>query len=453
MQEQLIPISSKKVTTKRNRNLLGLLFLPDSPFKINSMTFYLKDLCGLSILERNIKLLKKNGIKDIFLITNESTHLKNINNSLVSRLKILNNTQELKEHLIFNANQVLQQDFPSPQAIILDGSALIDNRIISALVQNDGEIIFKKGMKLQGIETKNDDAIMLGGKIDVRKHPKIFETAYHSIEVLFENAIFDPTIIHSSDELDTYKPDMRRELPLLYFTLKDPKDFKKAKNLLIKRTQKGTLDIIAWYFNRHFENLFVRLLANTRITANHITIFVNILAYITVFFFLTLNWWIGVAILILINIFDGVDGKLARLRMKESKVGHIEHSFDQLYEQAIYASIGVGSYFITQNSLSVIALIIMLLADSFSRHCSMQYKEVMGISLADSSRFDQLFRRFDGRRNIYTLHVLVWGIFGLFELIIFSMCIHAIITSIIYSIQAIRHMKKNEDGNYGWNKE
>ncbi len=450
MLEKPTPILSKKV--KIRKNIFGLLFLPDSPFKINSIPFYLKDLCGLSILERNIKFLKKNGIKDIFLITNESIplkSLKNIDKSLLSSLKILNNTQVLKEHL-FNENHVLQKEFPSLQAIILDGSALIDDRIISALIHHDREIIIKKGKNFQGVEAENDDVIILGAKIDVKRRTEILETAFNSLDALFENGRFDSSIIHSSDELDTYKPDMRRHLPLLYFTLKNHKDFKKAKNLLIKRTQKGTLDVIAWYFNRHFENLFVRLLANTRITANHITIFVNILAYITVFFFLTLNWWIGVANLILINIFDGVDGKLARLRMKESKVGHIEHSFDQLYEQAIYVSIGLGSYFITQNFLSVFALIIMLLADSFSRHCSMQYKEVMGISLADSSRFDQLFRRFDGRRNIYTLHVLAWGIFAHFELIIFSMCIHAIITSIVYSIQAIKHMKKK---NYSRNKE
>ncbi len=95
--------------------------------------------------------------------------------------------------------------------------------------------------------------------------------------------------------------------------------------------------------------------------------------------------------------------------------------------------------------LEIIILIIMLLSDSFNRHCSMQYKEVMKITLADSSRFDQLFRRLDGRRNIYTLHILIFGILGHFEYAIFSICIHAIITSIIYSIQAIRHMKQADN--------
>ena len=151
--------------------------------------------------------------------------------------------------------------------------------------------------------------------------------------------------------------------------------------------------------------------------------------------------------MIFINIFDGVDGKLARLKNKESVVGHIEHSFDQLFEQAIYVGVGLGAYFIIGQFYVIIILIIMLLADSFNRHCSMQYKEVMQITLADSSRFDQLFRRFDGRRNIYTLHILIFGILGHFEYVIFSFCFHAIITSIVYSIQAIRHMKKADNLN------
>jgi len=65
----------------------------------------------------------------------------------------------------------------------------------------------------------------------------------------------------------------------------------------------------------------------------------------------------------------------------------------------------------------------------------------------DSSKFDQLFRKFDGRRNIYTLHILIFGIFGHFQFVIFSICIHAIITSIIYSIQAIKHLKKVDNLN------
>jgi len=77
----------------------------------------------------------------------------------------------------------------------------------------------------------------------------------------------------------------------------------------------------------------------------------------------------------------------------------------------------------------------------------MQYKDVMQITLADSSRFDQLFRRFDGRRNIYTLHILIFGILGHFEYLIFSFCFHAIITSIVYYIKAIRHMKKADNLN------
>lgn len=46
--------------------------------------------------------------------------------------------------------------------------------------------------------------------------------------------------------------------------------------------------------------------------------------------------------------------------------------------------INYSAFFIIGHFYVVIILIIMLLADSFYRHCSMQYKEVMGITLADT---------------------------------------------------------------------
>jgi phosphatidylglycerophosphate synthase len=332
-------------------------------------------------------------------------------------------------------------------AVVLDGGVLIDDRIVSSLLNYGEDIIFIKGNNIHSNHTDKKRSNILGGKINLKSNEYLFEKKIGSFHNFFNSLIFNKTIYHSSDEISTYKPDMRRDIPLYIYSFRDYQDFKSAKKFLVKITQKGTLDLIAWYFNRHFENIFVYIIADTKITANHITILVNLLGYFVVFLFLIQYWWIGLFLLILVNILDGVDGKLARLKNQESTVGHIEHSFDQLYEQAIYVGIGLASYFIIDLFFVIIVLIIMLLSDSFNRHCSMQYKEVMKITLADSSKFDQLFRKFDGRRNIYTLHILIFGIFGHFQFVIFSICIHAIITSIIYSIQAIKHMKKVDNLN------
>ncbi|HEC37242.1 MAG TPA: CDP-alcohol phosphatidyltransferase family protein, partial [bacterium] len=428
-------------------NIMGIIFLPKNPLFFKNQPFYNKKLCGVSILERNVNILSKNGIRDIFILSKSSVDFNNemnFDSKKFVRIIKINNLNHVKEH--FNRKKKINSI--SNIAVVLDGGVLIDDRIISSLLNYEKDIIFIKGNSIHSNNnTDKNQSIILGGKINLTSNKYIFEKKVGSFPDFFNSLIFNKTHYHSSDEIYTYKPDMRRDVPLYIYSFRDYQDFKSAKKFLVKNTQKGTLDLIAWYFNRPFENIFVYLFADTKITANHITIFVNILGYFVLFLFLIQYWWIGLFLLILVNILDGVDGKLARLKNQESVVGHIEHSFDQLYEQAIYVGIGLASYFIIDQFFVIIVLIIMLLSDSFNRHCSMQYKEVMKITLADSSKFDQLFRKFDGRRNIFTLHILIFGIFGQFKFVIFSICIHAIITSIIYSVQAIKHMKKVDSLN------
>jgi len=434
-------INQYKLANQSSIKSIGIIFLPDDPFLIKKQPFYLQKLCGLSIIERNVRILIKNGIRDIFIFTNS------LEDSNVGELDKINNIRKIKSLDMIkdylNKEKISNKEIE--YSIVLDGGILIDDRIISSLLNSEEDIIYIPG---KNIETNgnNNQLRNLACKIKINiknLYPKA--NSSFSFKDFINSSSFNQSSYHSTDEIPIYKSDMRRNVPLSVYEFQHYDDFKSVKKLLVKKTQKGTLDFIAWYFNRYFENFFVYVLADSKITANQITIIVNIFGFFALFLFLVQYWWIGLILLVLINILDGVDGKLARLRMKESKVGHIEHSFDQLYEQAIYVGIGFGAYFIIDSLYVIIVLIIMLLIDSFNRHCSMQYKEVMGITLADSSRFDQIFRKFDGRRNIYTLHILIFGILGHFEYVIFSFCIHAIVTSIVYSIQAIRHMKKIDD--------
>ncbi len=434
-------INQLKSVNQSSINSIGIIFLPDDPFLIKKQPFYLKKLCGLSIIERNIRIFIKNGIRNIFILTNSTEDLNVSEVEKNNRIQKIRSLDMIKDYL----NQEKRSNKEIDYGIFLNGGILIDERIISSLLNSEEDIIFIPGKNIK-INRNNNQLKYLAGKIKFNgKNVFPQPNSSSSFKDFINSSSFNKSSYHSTDEITTYKSDMRRNVPISAYVFQHFNDFKSVKKLLVKDTQKGTLDFIAWYFNRYFENFFVYVLADSKITANHVTFVVNIFGFFVLFLFLVHYWWIGLILLILINILDGVDGKLARLRMKESKAGHMEHSFDQLYEQAIYVGIGLGAYFIIDSVYVIFILIIMILMDSFNRHCSMQYKEVMGITLADSSRFDQIFRKFDGRRNIYTLHILIFGILGHFEYAIFSICVHAIITSIIYSIQAIRHMKKVDD--------
>lgn len=86
-----------------------------------------------------------------------------------------------------------------------------------------------------------------------------------------------------------------------------------------------------------------------------------------------------------------------------------------------------------QHFVNLIGIIILPNNPFFIKDQPFYLKKLCGVSILE--------------RNIYTLHILIFGIFGQFKFVIFSICIHAIITSITYSIQAISHMKKANNSN------
>jgi len=89
----------------------------------------------------------------------------------------------------------------------------------------------------------------------------------------------------------------------------------------------------------------------------------------------------------------------------------------------------------------------MLLCDSFARHVSMQFKQVTGVSLADYAPFDRAFRRFDGRRNTYSLHLLLTILLGVPLVALFTMALHAAVTAAVYTIRATLHLRQADQGH------
>jgi hypothetical protein len=84
----------------------------------------------------------------------------------------------------------------------------------------------------------------------------------------------------------------------------------------------------------------------------------------------------------------------------------------------------------------------MLVLDAFSRHVSMQYRQVMGVSLSDAGRFDRAFRRFDGRRNIYSVHMVLAVVAGVPVLGSWTMALHAAVTAGVYAVRAVTHLSR-----------
>jgi phosphatidylglycerophosphate synthase len=213
--------------------------------------------------------------------------------------------------------------------------------------------------------------------------------------------------------------------------------------------QKRTLDVLAWYVNRPLENWLTLRLADWPITPNQVTVFTSLLAFV-VSGLLLLGWlWPAVLLAFAVNVLDGVDGKLARAKALATRLGQLEHSFDLLYEQSWYIAYTWAAYRL-RPALAVLAVgFAMLLCDSFARHISMQFRQVMGIALADYAPFDRRFRRFDGRRNTYSIYMLLGVIAGRPFYALAAMALHAAITGLVYAVRAGLHLRRADRGIVG----
>jgi len=252
--------------------------------------------------------------------------------------------------------------------------------------------------------------------------------------------IFDIT------KIESYASKMRKEIRPWWIDIDTEDDLIRAKEVIIESASKNPSDALAYYVHKPIENKLVAWISNFNITPNQLTIIVNILAYtVTALFFL--GYLLPGSILtFVVGIADGLDGKLARVKLKTSKIGSLEHSFDLLFEFSWFIALSWFLFSSTGSSTPLVLCIFIILSIAFYRHVYDQFRAAMGRSLDDSGDFERKFRRIAGRRNLYNIPILV-GIllvpFLSLSVLIYSLAFilfHSVITAVVYSLSAMRHM-------------
>uniref|UniRef100_A0A7J3X5C0 CDP-alcohol phosphatidyltransferase family protein n=1 Tax=Thermofilum pendens TaxID=2269 RepID=A0A7J3X5C0_THEPE len=178
------------------------------------------------------------------------------------------------------------------------------------------------------------------------------------------------------------------------------------------------------------------------LTPNRVTLLVNALAPLAMWLFLSGDFLRASAFSYALGVLDGVDGKLARVRGVLTKLGHLEHSLDALYEQALYASFTLGLVLQGYGLLAASLGLAFLVVDSFVRHVYNQFALVTGKPLKRYSRFDEKFALVDGRRNIYLLYFLASSAAGLPLLGLVLALAHAVVTALVYLLRAAHHLRE-----------
>jgi phosphatidylglycerophosphate synthase len=205
-----------------------------------------------------------------------------------------------------------------------------------------------------------------------------------------------------------YSAELHRDLRAYWFPSPSSAHKKLAEDVILDAAQKGTLDIPA-LAHAPIETFIVDKLCKTTVTPNQLTIFCNIIAWGATILFATGHLGCGIVVALAVGVLDGLDGKLARVKLETSKAGRLEHFFDVLFENSWW--IALAYHFHASGKLpSAFAYLGLLIgAEALNALARTSIVRYYGKSIAELGPFDRIFRLVGGRRNIY-VWILALGV-------------------------------------------
>jgi len=420
----------------------------------NGEPLALRPLCGIPLVRRHLYTLRNLGWRRALILTDPSQRARieaAVGDPVKLGMQVSYVEADDQEGLPLSELAASGEDL-----LLIEGHYLVEGRILSALARQkdpalacDSSPPWTEGLHLtvrqgrvvtvgEGADGLYAGALFLPrqalAQLEGESLPLTEELRLRKLATKLKPAALEV------GQLDLYVAEVRRQARPLWCRVTSQRAVEQCKEMLIKEAQKRTLDVVAWNINRPLENWVTRQIADWPITPNQMSGIVSLIAFIATGLFLA-GWLLPASLLTLVvNVLDGVDGKLARVKGLTTKLGYLEHSFDQLYEQSWYMAFAWATFIRRGDLLPLQLGFLALLFDSFARHVSMQFRQVMGVSLADYAPFDRLFRRFDGRRNIYTYYILLSILVGhpLYALV--AMALHAFVTGAVYAVRAARHL-------------
>ena len=450
-------------------NMKALIIAAGKGSRLESLTKNeskpLVQLLGLSLIERVILTAKQAGVNEFVIVVSYlgekiKEKLGDGNRYGIKIIYIENmEWQKGNGFSVLKAKEFLNENF-----VLLMSDHIFDDRILKELIHYDTKssvvLAIDRRKPLPGdtkVLEKEGRIADIGKRIEESNcidtgiflcSPKIFS---HIEEAVKENKtelahgiakaaknrdaeIFDIT------QINNYISSMRKETKVFWIDIDAKEDLIKARELLIENACKGRNDLLATYVNKPIENFIVSRLANTQITPNQVTVLTNIVAYTATFLFLEGYLLFASILTFIVSFMDGVDGKLSRLKIASSNIGKMEHAFDFLFEHSWYIALAI--YLSKAHGTSSILLCtFIILFDGFSHYCGQAFgKAIKDRPLADYGRIEQLFRKFDGRKNSYIIFILIGILLNVPFWSLIAIFVWSSVSAIFYSLRAIKHM-------------
>ncbi|HKP93030.1 MAG TPA: CDP-alcohol phosphatidyltransferase family protein [Chthoniobacterales bacterium] len=196
----------------------------------------------------------------------------------------------------------------------------------------------------------------------------------------------------------TYVTALRKHVRPVFFPAPAPELVPLAERFPRDVAQNGVLDFPG-FLDSPIEDWIVKRLCRTSIRPNHVTLVTMLVGLAVTALFATGHLWWGVALAYVIEVLDGVDGKLARTKVETTTAGEWEHEVDYTIELSWWTALAFHFHAAGLTSAYWL-LALYVVSDLIDRLAKRAVKRKVGRNLDDVSNFDRFVRCIGARRNI-----------------------------------------------------
>jgi phosphatidylglycerophosphate synthase len=391
------------------------------------------ELCGVSLLERLLRILQRLGFRRVLVL---STRPEIIGAEVVKRSWA---REKVVVHVVSGASgpltpQVVLEQGPSERFLIVPANIYCDARLLAALCAKDSSAALVDSDPPEFAQSLIRNPC--GPALVTRDFLFALSSAAPFFDKLKNKVDNHELDIVDAAEQDDYIVSMRRRVRPFCFPAPAEQNRRLAERVILDSAQNGTLDLPA-YIHGPIETGIISLLCKTQITPNQITIGGFVIGCSATAAFALGRVGLGILAALIFGIVDGLDGKQSRVKIETTERGKWEHHLDYFIENSWWAAIAFQLWRSGQfpNVFYFFALLVgsRLLYEFAQRGAKM----AKGRLLDDVAPFDRAFRLIAARRNVYVWILACGFLLGAFPQSYAIICGWAAISAAVHLARSI----------------
>lgn len=362
---------------------------------------------GMTLLERQLHTLLEVGLEptEVYVqLASETTHLPALLPApLVRRLPL--QWGHVRRTLVEYQTK-LPHDAHDGPLLVLEASAVIDSRLLHHLAKLPGSWVARGEMGAEQtavLRLEGDPTFLDAINTPVSSLPELAQKSLQQQSVR-ELPLTD---------VPSYIRKLRRDLPVYLFRIVDPASRDRAERFLFWSNYKGSTDFFTKYVYPPLVWRAVRPLARWRVHPNVISLFNAGITFLAVPLFAQGYWVTAFTLAYTMSVLDSVDGKLARLTFKASRLGNIlDHGLDIIHPPLWYSAWAYALHTEGPAAPMLQLAVWMMVFYVLDRIVAALFSARVGQSIHGCTPFDEHMRTWISRRNINVPFFMVGLLLG-----------------------------------------